>query len=82
MNERIKELMTQVCIEQNLPVTLEHNSAYMLDAFAEKFAALIIEECADVINAHKYTDPDNFAKWILNQGIARGAHSIRDHFGD
>jgi hypothetical protein len=46
MNERIKELMVQVCKEQGLPFTVEHNSAYMLDAFSEKFAKLIVKECA------------------------------------
>ena len=45
MNERIKELYTQVCMEQNLPFTVEHNSAVMLDAFANKFAELIVREC-------------------------------------
>jgi len=56
MNERIKELYTQVCMEQNLPFTLEHNSAYMLDAFADKFAELIVKECAEICleaNDHK-----------------------------
>ena len=45
MNERLKELYTQVCTEQKLPFTVEHNSAVMLDAFANKFAELIILEC-------------------------------------
>jgi len=48
MNERIRELYTQVCMEQNLPFTLEHNGAYMLDAFADKFAELIVRECGRV----------------------------------
>ena len=45
MNKRIKELYTQVCMEQNLPFTVEHNSAVMLDAFADKFAELLIQQC-------------------------------------
>jgi hypothetical protein len=48
MNERIKELYTQICMEQNLPFTVEHNSAVMLDAFADKFAELIVRECASL----------------------------------
>jgi len=48
MNERIKELMVQVCKEQGLPFTVEHNRAYMLDNFSEKFAELIIKECANI----------------------------------
>jgi hypothetical protein len=50
MNERIKELMVQVCKEQGLPFTVEHNRAYMLDNFSEKFAELIVRECARVID--------------------------------
>jgi hypothetical protein len=46
MNERLKELYTQVCMEQKLPFTVEHNSAVMLDTFANKFAKVIIRECA------------------------------------
>jgi hypothetical protein len=45
MNERIKELMVQVCKEQGLPFTVEHNRAYMLDNFSEKLAQLIVQEC-------------------------------------
>ena len=45
MNERIKELMVQVCMEQGLPFTVEHNRAYMLDNFSEKFAELLIQQC-------------------------------------
>ncbi len=54
MNTRIKELYTQVCMEQNLPFTLEHNSAYMLDAFAEKFAELIVKECSYLADQAHY----------------------------
>ena len=49
MNKQIKELYTQVCTEQKLPFTVEHNSAVMLDAFANKFAELIVRECINEI---------------------------------
>jgi hypothetical protein len=49
MNERIRELMVQVCKEQGLPFTVEHNRAYMLDNFSEKFAELIVRECSQYI---------------------------------
>jgi len=42
MNEEIKKIYTQVCINQNLPTTIEHNNAYMLDRFADEFASMII----------------------------------------
>jgi hypothetical protein len=71
MNERIKELYTQVCMEQNLPFTLEHNSAYMLDAFADKFAELIVRECGVALSP------------MLRDMISRGqaVELIKKHFG-
>jgi len=53
MNKQIKELYTQVCMEQNLPFTVEHNSAVMLDAFANKFAELLIKECITIVDEQK-----------------------------
>jgi hypothetical protein len=73
MNERIQELYTQVCMEQNLPFTLEHNSAYMLDAFTDKFAELLIKECADVLLEWK-KEP-----FPLEPDFA--ANLIKEHFG-
>ena len=53
MNKQIKELYTQVCMEQNLPFTVEHNSAVMLDAFANKFAEMLIKECINIVDEQK-----------------------------
>jgi len=68
MNERIKELMVQVCKEQGLPFTVEHNRAYMLDNFSEKFAELIVLECAVIVGSME--EP--------HQDIAK---LIKQHFG-
>jgi hypothetical protein len=80
MNERIKELYTQVCMEQNLPFTLEHNSAYMLDAFADKFAELIVAECLKIAK----TREDEFESAdLLDESNAVGnvAYRISRQFG-
>jgi hypothetical protein len=80
MNERIKELYTQVCMEQNLPFTLEHNSAYMLDAFADKFAELIVAECLKIAK----TREDEFeSAGLLDESNAVGnvAYRISRQFG-
>ena len=71
MNERIKELYTQVCMEQNLPFTLEHNSAYMLDAFADKFAELIVRECIEIID---YND-------LVGSSTEYYGKKFKQHFG-
>jgi hypothetical protein len=71
MNERIKELMVQVCKEQGIPFTVEHNRAYMLDNFSEKFAELIVRECCIALNP------------MLRDMISRGqgVDMIKLHFG-
>ena len=80
MNERIKELYTQVCMEQKLPFTVEHNSAVMLDAFANKFAELIVRECMRMCGSASVS--------LLEHGYPTEASTmttvkefIADHFG-
>jgi hypothetical protein len=70
MNERIKELYTQVCTEQKLPFTVEHNSAVMLDAFANKFALLIVRECAGLMDGRR-----------IEYGNCKDGRVILKHFG-
>jgi hypothetical protein len=67
MNERLKELYTQVCMEQKLPFTVEHNSAVMLDAFADKFAELIVQECVAVCWAENGPESGTDAGWYLKE---------------
>ena len=67
MNERIKELMVQVCKEQGLPFTVEHNRAYMLDNFSEKFAKLIVQECVAVCWAENGPESGTDAGWYLKE---------------
>ena len=71
MNKRLKELYTQVCMEQKLPFTVEHNSAVMLDAFADKFAQLIVAECIDTVS-------DCSVEYCTRPQIVS---EIREHFG-
>lgn len=61
MNERIKELAEQAwdyVDSQNPYASDEH------EMFQEKFAELIVRECADVasINQHQYNDVGNYVK--------------------
>ena len=85
MNERIKELYTQVCMEQNLPFTVEHNSAVMLDAFANQFAELIVRECIDKIETHRIPVGNSAAGEMACEWTYAALKEIRDeikqHFG-
>ena len=93
MNERIKELMVQVCKEQGLPFTVEHNRAYMLDNFSEKFAELIVRECAKLNKHQSYEligvitdveEGDGFDDVCLNTVKRVADHlakDLKEHFG-
>jgi hypothetical protein len=78
MNERLKEIYTQVCTEQNLPITLEHNSAYIMDAFADKFAELIVQECQQACinlgNSYEIKSAGQYQAELF-------AFAIKQHFG-
>jgi hypothetical protein len=67
--------MIQVCEEQGLPFTVEHNRAYMLDNFSEKFAELIVRECIGIAQ-----DRANFPGFPPND-VNDIIDEIREHFG-
>jgi hypothetical protein len=76
MNERIKELLEQAGVKY---VTMPKDTVY------EKFAALLIEECIEVIwdntpilEGDKFNDP---AKRAYCQGMHDCMHLIEEHFG-
>jgi hypothetical protein len=79
MNKRIKELMeqSQDWADAHAPYASEEH-----EYFAEKFAELIVQECANVIA------DDDLAKdcgTIMMDSYAKGmrysAHLIKEHFG-
>jgi len=83
MNERIKELMVQVCKEQGLPFTVEHNRAYMLDNFSEKFAELIVKECGLWFNNRLVVEPDYGIEHRIerNRAVVGVMKEFNQHFG-
>jgi light-regulated signal transduction histidine kinase (bacteriophytochrome) len=65
MNERIAELQTQ-CIVREVRGTTAFDS-YMVDRFdTEKFAELIVQECADLVDTlnEAYDAPSTAGKFI------------------
>jgi len=66
MNERIKELA-----EQAYALCGKHTNNYDGPAFAEKFAGLIVRECAGVCHTHGWE--------MLAHGMS--GHSIADDCG-
>jgi hypothetical protein len=75
MNKQIKELAVQAkfLAEQDINKQISYNTE--LKAFAEKFAQLIILECADFIDSHEQVD-----KYGEAMDIVYGEDLIK-HFG-
>lgn len=75
MNERITELAEQVMAENNaIP-------DYSMKLFTEKFAELIVRECAEVCRRQQYYDADDGYKRGVNGGSFTCMNAIRRHFG-
>jgi len=70
MNERIRELAEQAW--DATAVSPDFGHPVSLVSFAEKFAQLIIQECADVAKETRWAVPPS------QEQIARG---IQQHFG-
>jgi hypothetical protein len=75
MNERIKELM---------PLKLKEWGGDSGDNFSEeleKFAELIVRECAEVCRQQQYYDADDEHKRGVNGGSITCMNAIKRHFG-
>ena len=85
MNERIKELVGQAkfIAEESINKKISKNAE--LDAFAEKFAGIIIQECIQTLrdNTPVVDEHDSVEDW--DRGYIRGMvdceHHIKEHFG-
>jgi len=76
MNERFKELMIKAIYDVDRiydpidnPLNEEVSKMYIPDCFAEKFAELIVKECASKVD------------WILAEGGKTQGDLIRQYFG-
>ncbi len=77
MNERIRELVGQAkfIAEETINKKISKNAE--LDAFAEKFAELIVAECLDVVAMRIYLGPVEMCR----QECKALASEIKEHFG-
>jgi hypothetical protein len=56
MNERIKQLADQAKFMAEETINKKISKNAELDAFAEKFAQLILRECANFVDSHEQID--------------------------
>jgi len=80
MNERIKALMGQT-LDEKFAGTWSTMDMQDLTKFAEKFAELIVRECADACYKHK--DVESFGIYPVRVAMVTKACSdnIKEHFG-
>jgi len=70
MNERIRELAEQAGITTNIDTDyFEKNINRWVDYYSEKFAELIIRECADFVAAGEFGDPGMAHELIKYFGV-------------
>ena len=74
MNKRIKQLAGQA-LDQAVPQTWTNLTAYDLTKFTEKFAELIVNECADMVAGSSL--PDAYSEPVLEEI----AEEMREWFG-
>jgi hypothetical protein len=73
MNERIKELAEQAGITTNLDTDFfEKDPNKWVDYYSEKFAELIIQECAALARNHLLNEADR--SYMIHK-------KIKEHFG-
>lgn len=80
MNERFKELMVQA-IRECRPDDMDNGAK---DKTLQRFAELIVKECANYIN-HRTEDWDSNLRWIFNDGSGYMEVDVdsllNEHFG-
>lgn len=79
MNERIKEIAAQAKFMAEETINKKISKNAELDAFAEKFAELIVRECSKVIVNGGYRNPVLGEKHSLTPPEI--ATMIEEHFG-
>lgn len=80
MNERIKELQGQT-LDKYFSHTWTNMDYVDLSKFAEKFAELIVRECAEICRRQQYYDADDEHKRGVNGGSITCMNAIKREFG-
>ena len=75
MNKRIQELVGQAKFMAEETINKQISKNAELDAFAEKFAELIVRECCEVLQ----NEDIRYSGYGYNQGFLH--KKIKEHFG-
>ena len=80
MNDRINELF-DTALDAVIPNTWTNLNMDQLNDIKNKFAELIVKECAEVCGQQQYYDADDEHKRGVNGGSITCMNAIKRHFG-
>lgn len=80
MNKRIQELQGKT-LDKHFSHTWTNMDYVDLSKFAEKFAELIVRECAEICRRQQYYDADDEHKRGVNGGSITCMNAIKREFG-
>ena len=80
MNERIKELAADARGQMVVLTTVDDEQWRQHEEFVEKFAELIVRECADIATIHQQNHAhDSIGRYVLDHfGIAEREDPVQD----
>lgn len=92
MNDKIRELFEKhtvpnFAVGDDLDLSKNFRGEYVNPTLEDHWqtfqeaAELVVRECAELMKARKYADPDDSAEHYVNQGLATGVSLIKQHFG-
>ena len=81
MNERIQELVGQAKFMAEEDINKQISANAELNAFAEKFAELIVQECAELSVNSQYANTKSEYYEGFNEALVYAGNKIRKHFG-
>ena len=71
MNERIRELVGQAKFMAEETINKQISKNAELDAFAEKFAELLIRECVNTLEFHGFDEAVPYIKWMATNKLGQ-----------
>ncbi len=84
MNERIQELAVKAKLMAEADINRQLSYNAELKAFAEKFAELIVRECAEQIKTHGISvSSEDYGDYEIgfNAGLFHALRTTKEHFG-
>ena len=81
MNERIEQLAKQVGAVRNVMAMGRHDGVLFTEFELEKFAELIVRECAEISEQSQWSEAKGEYYEGFNEAMIYVSNKIKEHFG-